>query len=84
MAQVLKPTVTMSAAGFTGGHLFLVVLLSPFLGSIQTLAGNTIVPRDKLDLKVPGDGHQRRLDLIVLDIVSVWRLRLTCHDFVGR
>lgn len=62
----------------------LVVLPGPLLGETQALGRHGRVTGDEFDLELPGDGNQRCLELVVIDIVGVWGVLLASHDFVGR
>lgn len=59
------------------------MLAGPLLGEAQALGRHGRVTGDEFDLELSGDGNQRRLELVVIDIVGVWRALLASHDFVG-
>lgn len=63
---------------------FLVMLTSPFRSQPQALGSLLRVTRNELDLEIPRNRHQCRLDLIVVHIVSVWWCIITCYNLVGR
>lgn len=58
------------------------MVLGTLLGGAHAFASDGGVPWDELDLEVPWNGHQGRLDLVVLDVIGIWRLSLTCDDLV--
>lgn len=62
----------------------LVILLRPLLSSRQAFLSSRIVSGYQFHLEVPWNGYQSSLELIVVDIIGVWRLGLTSHDLVRR
>lgn len=58
------------------------MLLRPLLGRRQTIGRHGSIPRHQLHLEVPGDSHQRRLELVVVHVVRVRRLVLARDDLV--
>jgi hypothetical protein len=58
------------------------MLLSPLLRRRQTLSRHGSIPRHQLHLEVPGNRHQRRLELVVVHVVRVRRLVLARDDLV--
>lgn len=63
-------------------RLMLIKLLRPHLCLRQTLLHGVQIPRNKPNLKVPRNRHQRRLELVVIDIIRIRRFALTSDDFV--
>lgn len=60
------------------------MLFGPLLGKIQALGRHGRITRNEFDLKLPGNGNQRRLELIVVNIVGVGRVFLARYDLVRR
>lgn len=60
------------------------MLAGPLLGKIQALGCHGRVTWNELDLELPWDGNQSCLELVVLDVVSVWGTLLTRDDLVGQ
>lgn len=60
------------------------MLSGPLLGEIQALGRHGRITRNKFDLKLPGNGNQGRLELIILNIVGVGRVIVARYDLVGR
>lgn len=59
------------------------MLSGPLLGEIQALGRHGRITRNEFDLKLPGNGNQRCLELIVINIVGVGRVFLARDDLVG-
>ena len=60
----------------------LVILLGPLLRNVQTLLCSSRIPWYQLDLEVTGDRNQRGLELVVINVVGVWRLTFACDDLI--
>lgn len=62
------------------GSLLLVMLPSPLLSGVHTLVHHTRVARDQPHFELARDGHQRGLELVVVDVVGVGRAVLAGDD----
>lgn len=62
----------------------LVMLPSPTLRLAQTLRSHGIIPRNQPHLKVPWNSNERRLKLVVINIVRVRRRVLARNNLVRR
>lgn len=49
----------------------------------QTFLRDRSVSWNQLNLEILRDGHQRCLELVILDIIRIRWLRFTSHDLVG-
>ena len=59
-----------------------IMLRRPQPRLLQALQIQLRVTRDQSHLEIPRDGHQRCLELVVVDVVGRGRLRLAGHDAV--
>ena len=60
------------------------MLAGSLLSEVQTLVHHGHITGNELDLELPGDGNERRLELVVLDVVGIGRALLARHDLIGR
>lgn len=58
------------------------MVLSPLLCRTQNFLCCSLISRDQLDFEVLWNSNQRRLELVVLNIVCVGRLRLAGNNLV--
>lgn len=58
------------------------MLSGPLFGEVQALIRHGCITGNELDLEFPGNGNQRRLELVILDIVGVGGVFFARYDLV--